>query len=230
VAMEPSNRWSTSSGSPPKSPRKRLRLVPIKTPASKSRERHKCDTWPRARCCARSSCQIRYRIEPQGGDARQFCAFRHRRQELRDLAHDVVVGRLHLHHVESPAVHRHVADAQFAATSTNVLDTSLSTLAPAATAARATDSFACPPRPTVGAQRGDHRTTRAISSSTATGVAPGRVDSPPRQRLSQPASRALPRSTASTVRRCVSRERTSPASRSRAHDAGLSAMQSDVGG
>ena len=119
------------------------------------------------------------------------------------------------------------------ATSTSVLDTSLSTLAPAAIAARATASFC------VSTETGPNRlnasmtgTTRAISSSSATGVAPGRVDSPPTSTMSQPDSKyARPRATASAVASVrESGKNESGVTLTMPMTLGLSAMQTDVGG
>ena len=109
----------------------------------------------------------------------------------------------------------------------------MSTLAPAAIAARATTAFCVStetgPKWASASMTG---TTRAISSSGATGVAPGRVDSPPTSTMSHPASKcARPRATASAVARVrESGKNESGVTFTMPMTLGLSAMQTDVGG
>ena len=87
-----------------------------------------------------------------------------------------------------------------AATSCIDAETSLRMSAPAATAARATSGLvvSMDTRPW-GASLATTSTTRASSSSTGTGSAPGRVDSPPTSTTAAPSSNSLrPRATAAS--------------------------------
>ena len=235
--MEPSNRWSTSSGGPPRSPEEALATgADQDARVVVTRELHEVRHVRQQREVVLGGlAEADARVEPQRGDPGRAGALGHARRGTRRSRPP---RRRRSGSTASPSSRpggawprsrRRARRPRRPACSTR---RSARSRRPRWPRARR-DSF-CVSTETgpYGRSASMTGTTRANSSSASTGVAPGRVDSPPTSTTSQPASKcARPRATASSVASVrESGKNESGVTFTMPMTAGLSATRTDAGG
>ena len=179
-------------------PRNALRDVPTSTGTS-TRATSSSSRARRSRLCADRLAEPDAGIGAQrvGGDAGVARDREPLDEEVADLGDDVVVAGLVLHRARLTLhVHRDVARHRASATTSSMsgsarpAETSLTTVAPASSAAAATAALRgvdADGHPGLGRRaRLTTGSTRRSSSASVTGSAPGRVDSPPTSSTSAP--------------------------------------------